>query len=98
MKYPFLVKKIEEKGIKLNKIAEHLKITPKALRSKMKGKTKFTWEQVCEIQEYFFPDCSKDDLFAWDLSGEIELETETAKEKVTADEKEITSICNIETY
>ena len=37
-------------------------------------------------------------IFAWDLSGEIELEIETATEKVTADEKEIKSICNIETY
>ncbi len=60
----------------------------------IKDKNKYV--EKIEIAEVLLKELK--DIFAWDLSGEIELEIETAKEKVTADEKEIESICNIETY
>lgn len=64
MKYLFLENKIEEKGIKLTKIAEQLKITPRTLRNKISGKSDFNWLEVCTIQQVFFPEYSKEELFS----------------------------------
>lgn len=62
-KYNILDTKIYERGIKKNAISKKLKITPRAFSNKISGKAPFTWEQVCMIQENFFPDISKDELF-----------------------------------
>lgn len=63
MEFVLLKRKIEERGIKKTVIAKKLKITERALRNKLEGKSRFTWEQVCVIQKEFFPDIEKDDLF-----------------------------------
>ena len=61
--YPRLASEIKRRGIKKVAIAERIKVTEKALSNKMSGKTSFSWEQVCEIAETFFPDLSKEYLF-----------------------------------
>lgn len=63
VKYKNLATKIFERGLKKNAIAKKLNITPRALNNKIAGLTPFTWEQVCLIQEIYFPDLTKDELF-----------------------------------
>ena len=64
LKYPVLTGKIAERGISKSKIAEAIGISPRSFRNKMDGNTKFTWEEVCIIQERFFPDMQMKDLFS----------------------------------
>ena len=64
IKYPMLTGKIAERGISKSKIADAIGISPRSLRNKMDGNTSFTWEEVCTIQERFFPDMQMKDLFS----------------------------------
>ena len=64
LKYPVLTGKIAERGISKSRIAEAIGISPRSFRNKMEGSTKFTWEEVCVIQERFFPDMQMKDLFS----------------------------------
>lgn len=61
--YQVLEEKIAERGIKKAVIARAAGITPKALSNKLHGKTPFKWPEVQVIQERFFPDIDKDELF-----------------------------------
>lgn len=63
MRYNVLNGKIAERGIKKQTIAERLGISPKALSNKLSGKSPITWPEACVIQNVFFPDIEKDDLF-----------------------------------
>lgn len=45
-------------------ISEALGITERTLRNKMHGLTSFYWEEACTIQQCFFPQLTKDYLFA----------------------------------
>lgn len=63
IKYPILTGKIAERGISKTKIAEAIGISPRSFRNKMDGNTQFTWDEVCIIQERFFPDMQMKDLF-----------------------------------
>lgn len=65
-KYTVLAIKIFERGLKKNAIAKSINITPRAFNNKLAGITPFTWEQACSIQEIYFPDISKDELFKTD--------------------------------
>ena len=62
--FPVLTGEIAKRGIKKCAISSALGISNRALYSKMSGKVPFTWPEVCNITERFFPDMSKDDLFA----------------------------------
>jgi DNA-binding Xre family transcriptional regulator len=62
--YPTLDMAIYKRGIKKLAIARQLKISERTLRNKMQGITSFTWGEVCSIQECFFPDITKDELFS----------------------------------
>ena len=72
MKYKNLGNLIEKRGIKKTVIAKTVGITERSLGYKLSGTYPFTWEQVCKIQKSFFPDMTKDDLFATD--GELTAE------------------------
>ena len=63
IKYPVLAGKIVERGISRAKIAEAIGISARSFRNKMDGSTQFTWDEVCVIQERFFPDMHMKDLF-----------------------------------
>jgi hypothetical protein len=52
-----------ERDISEKDIALCLGIATKTFRNKKSGVTDFTWSEVCEIQQKFFPDISKDELF-----------------------------------
>lgn len=52
-----------ERGVCYSKIASRLGISAKALKNKRYGKSSFTWDEACKIQEYFFPDVDKDRIF-----------------------------------
>ena len=64
VKYPNLERLIAERGVKKSVISKKLGVTERALYNKMKGKAEFTWSQICGIQCTFFPDVSKEELFA----------------------------------
>lgn len=64
IKYPTLTGKIAERGISKSKIADAIGVSPRSLRNKMDGNTNFTWDEVCIIQERFFPDMQMKDLFS----------------------------------
>jgi len=64
IKYQLLATKIFEKGLKKKHVANTLGISPRALNNKIYGQAPFNWEEVCILQEKFFPDMSKDELFA----------------------------------
>ena len=62
--YPNLVGEIAKRGIKKCAIASALGISSRSLYSKMSGAVPFTWPETCAIRDTFFPDMSKDELFA----------------------------------
>lgn len=62
--YPVLVGKLAERGIKKKQAAEALGCTPRALYNKLSGRVDFSWSEVCKIQQAYFPDISKEELFA----------------------------------
>lgn len=61
--YPTLIGEIAKRGIKKSKIASTLGISERALYNKISGKVSFTWEEICSINQCFFPDMNKDVLF-----------------------------------
>ena len=61
--FPNLAGEIAKRGIKKSAISSALGISGKALHNKMSGNTPFTWPEVCSINERFFPDKCKDELF-----------------------------------
>lgn len=61
--YPVLVGEIAKRGLKKSSIAEEIGISYRALYNKLSGAVPFTWPETCAIQERFFPDMEKDDLF-----------------------------------
>lgn len=62
--FPVLAGEIAKRGIKKCAISSALGISGRALYNKMSGAVPFTWPEVCGINEKFFPDMSKDVLFA----------------------------------
>ena len=61
--YPALSGEIAKRGIKKSAIASAIGITGRSLYNKMSGGVSFTWDETCLIQNRFFPDMNKDDLF-----------------------------------
>ncbi len=68
--YPNLEIKITERGMRKSAIAKKIGITSKAFTNKLNGITPFTWPQVRQIQQDFFPDCTIDSLFALKQGGD----------------------------
>lgn len=62
--YPVLTGEIAKRGIKKCAISDAIGVSYKALYNKMSGKVQFTWPEVCEIRNTFFPDMEKDVLFS----------------------------------
>ncbi len=62
--YPTLTGEIAKRGIKKSAIAKHIGISNRALYNKLSGLASFTWDEVVEINTYFFPDFSPAQLFA----------------------------------
>lgn len=62
--FPNLAGEIAKRGIKKCAIASALGISSRTLYCKMSGDTPFTWPETCVIRDTFFPDMSKDELFA----------------------------------
>ena len=52
-----------ERDISDKAIASCLGIATRTFRNKKSGITDFTWSEACAIQQKFFPDISKDELF-----------------------------------
>ena len=63
IEYPNLAGEIAKRGVKKRAIASTLGISEKSLFNKMSGSVEFTWKEVCKIQDCFFPDREKDELF-----------------------------------
>lgn len=64
IKYPVLESKIAERGIKKTKIAKAINVSYQSLTNKLVGNTAFTWDEVCAVQERFFPDMQLKELFS----------------------------------
>lgn len=62
--YPTLSAEMARRGITKKEISESIGICYRSLNNKLTGRVPFTWPEVCNINERFFPDMSKDDLFA----------------------------------
>ena len=61
--FPNLVAEIAKRGIKKTTIAERIGVSTRTLYSKLGGETSFSWEEVCEIKDCFFPDMDQETLF-----------------------------------
>lgn len=62
--YPNFEGELVRRGIADAEVAAALKITTRALRNKRNGIRPFTWPEVNTIQKTFFPDMTKDYIFA----------------------------------
>ena len=62
--YPYLNEMIKKRGIKKTAIAQALGCSYSGLCRKLSGKSPLLWEDACIIQKQFFPDQSKERLFA----------------------------------
>jgi hypothetical protein len=62
--YPYLNEMIKKRGIKKAAIAQALGCSYSSLCRKLSGKSPLLWKDTCIIQKQFFPDQSKERLFA----------------------------------
>ena len=61
--FPTLTGEIAKRGIRKTVIAKRLNISERTLYNKLTGTAPFTWEEVCTINECFFPDMEPAELF-----------------------------------
>lgn len=64
--YPNLVCEMARCGIRPQYVAETIGISYRAFHNKISGDSDFTWPEVNVIQKKFFPNLTKDYLFATD--------------------------------
>lgn len=62
--YPTLISEMAKRGITKKKLAEATGICFKSLQNRLLGKVPFTWPEVKQIRNSFFPDIAPDELFA----------------------------------
>ena len=62
--YPVLEGEIAKRGVMKRAIAKALCISDGSLSNKLAGRTSFSWEEACVLQERFFPDISQELLFS----------------------------------
>lgn len=60
--YKNLVSEIARRGIKKKAIADAIGIKERTFYNKLKGESSFTWEEICKMNNRFFPDMTKEDL------------------------------------
>lgn len=72
--YPVLIGEMAKREIKKKSIAEALGICDKTLKNKLAGRTPFTWPEIKEIQQQFFPDMQMEVLFKTNTDVGEELE------------------------
>lgn len=63
MKYKNLENLMFANKISKKTMGEHLGITSKAVANKISGKSDFYWNEVLIIQNDFFPELSKNEIF-----------------------------------
>lgn len=61
--YPILAGEIAKRGIKKTAIAKQIGVSERALYNKLYGVAPFTWPEVCNIKDCFFPDMDQETLF-----------------------------------
>ena len=62
--YPTLEREIAGRGIKKKVIAESMNVCNRSLNNKLSGRVPFTWPEVYEIRNRFFPDMTVEELFS----------------------------------
>ena len=62
--YPVFVSEIAKRQIKKKDIAACIGVCYKAFNNKLSGRVPFTWPEVSEIRDHFFPDMAHDVLFS----------------------------------
>ncbi len=67
--YPTLEREIAGRGIKKKNVAGSIGVCNKSLNNKLSGRVPFTWPEVCEIRDRFFPDMTVEHLFAREDQG-----------------------------
>ena len=70
--YPTLEREIAGRGIKKKTIAESIHVCNRSLNNKLSGRVPFTWPEVSEIRNRFFPDMAHDVLFAKAEQGQAQ--------------------------
>lgn len=61
--YPVLSGEIAKRGIRKSAIARSINVSYHSFYNKMTGVSSFTFDEVCSIQERFFPDMDLRTLF-----------------------------------
>lgn len=62
IKYPILEGEIAARGIKKTAIAAKIGCTYRTFVNKCSGKSRFTWDEVQQINATFFPDMTNEHL------------------------------------
>lgn len=62
IKYPALEVQIAMRGIRKSAIAKTIGCSDRSLSNKLRGKTRFTWDEVLAMKENFFPDMTPEAL------------------------------------
>lgn len=62
--YPNLIGKMAKQKITKKSVAKQLGISERAIHNKLSGRVPFTWPEVFEIRNRFFPDMDYDVLFS----------------------------------
>lgn len=74
--YKTLAGEIAKRGIKKKVIAARIGVSERSFYNKLNGDAPFTWEEVCKITKYFFPDMDKNILFSKENEDDCESEAE----------------------
>lgn len=62
--FPNLAGETARRGIRKSCIARAINVSYRAYYNKLIGKSPITWDEACVIHEQFFPDMTKEVLFA----------------------------------
>lgn len=61
--FPNIRAEMARKGLTITSMASDLHINDRTLGNKLLGRTEFTWTEVSQIRQRFFPSCSFEYLF-----------------------------------
>ena len=61
--YPEFEALLAKRGVAKTKVARAIGVSSRALYNKLTGRSPLGWAEACIIQEQFFPDVGKDELF-----------------------------------
>lgn len=60
--FPVLEGKLAERGLLDKDVAVSIGISPRAFSGRMTGSVPFTWDEICKLQQNYFPHISKEEL------------------------------------